>query len=352
MLGFFVRRLLWLAVLLGMMSLITFVVFFVVPPENVRAGRGSGDVELSLRESYQLEQASLPLQYAEYVWTVVSEGSLGESFVGRRPVTDILIQGATVTGSLIVGGTLLFLLIAIPIGIFSALRPRSLLDRTTMVLVLIGVSAHPVWIGLILSYVLGFKLGVTPIGGYCDFFTPIIGCNGPVDWAYHLLLPWLTFAILFAALYARMVRASVIEALDEDFVRTARAKGAASRRVLRSHVLRNAMLPVVTMLSMDVGLAFGGSVFVETVYGLPGIGRMSVMALQRRDLPVILGVVLLVTTAIALFNLVVDVVYAWLDPRVRATRVSGLGPHASEPATRERPGARPGQVSQRAQARS
>ena len=149
------------------------------------------------------------------------------------------------------------MLIALPIGILSALRPRSLFDRTSMVFVLIGISAHPVWIGLILSYVVGFKLGWTPITGYCDFFNPTTDCGGPVQWAWHMILPWITFAILFAALYVRMIRANVMETSNEDYVRTARAKGAPEQVVIRSHILRNALLPVVTMLGMDIGVALG-----------------------------------------------------------------------------------------------
>jgi peptide/nickel transport system permease protein len=212
---------------------------------------------------------------------------------------------------------MLWLLMAFPIGILSALRPRSLLDRISMVFVLVGVSAHPVWIGLMFSYFLGLRLGITPIGGYCNFFHPAGTCGGAVDWAYHLLLPWLTFAFLFAALYARMIRALLIETLSEDYVRTAHAKGAGRWRVLHRHVLRNALMPVVTMLGMDVGLAFGGVVFIETVYSLPGIGNRLVRALPAKDLPVLMGVVLTVSLAVVVANLIVDIAYRWLDPKIR-----------------------------------
>ena len=154
---------------------------------------------------------------------------------------------------------MLWLMISIPIGILSALRPRSLLDRVTMVFVLIGISAHPVWIGLLGAYFIGFKLHLVPITGYCDLVSPTGDCGGPIQWAYHLILPWCTFAVLFAAIYVRMIRAYTMETLGEDFVRTARAKGASEPHVLRNHVLRNALLPVVTILGMDVGLALGRS---------------------------------------------------------------------------------------------
>ncbi len=255
-------------------------------------------------------------EYGTFVWRIV-HGDLGRSFATRQDVTEIIAQAAPVTASLILGAGVVWLLIALPIGILSAYRPRSLLDRTSMAFVLAGVSLHPLWVGYMLSWYFGFKLRWVPVNGYCDVFNTITACGGPVQWAYHLLLPWLTFSLGFAALYARMVRASVLETLHEDYVRTARAKGLGEWFVLRSHVLRNAMLPVVTMMGMDLSLAFAGAVFVERVYGLPGIGYLLFNALGRRDMPVILGVVVLVTTAILIANLVVDLLYAVLDPRVR-----------------------------------
>jgi len=188
-----------------------------------------------------------------------------------------------------------------------------------MVFVLIGVSAHPVWIGLILSYFIGFKFHLTPIAGYCDFFNPSAGadCGGPTQWAYHMILPWMTFALLYAALYVRMIRANVMEAKNEDYVRTAHAKGASQTRVMRAHVLRNALLPIVTILGMDIGFALGGAIFTESIYGLPGLGRVSLQALNNLDLPTVMGVVVFATGMIIMFNLVVDILYAWIDPRIR-----------------------------------
>jgi peptide/nickel transport system permease protein len=212
-------------------------------------------------------------------------------------------------------------LIAIPIGIISALRPRSLADKGLMMLVLIGASAHPIWLGLVLSYLLGYKLHIFPITGYCNFFGKATFCGGPTQWTYHMLLPWFTFAALFAALYARMIRASMLEAMDSDYVRTAKAKGAGTLQVVRHHVFRNAMLSVVSMLGMDIGLAFGGALFIEVVFGLPGMGKLLVRGLAGGDLPVIMGVVLVVSFTVAIANLLVDILYTWIDPRVRAVGV-------------------------------
>jgi peptide/nickel transport system permease protein len=213
-----------------------------------------------------------------------------------------------------------WLLIALPLGILSALRPRSLLDRTASLFVLIGISVHPVWLGLILLYLFGYKWSIFPLGTYCEVFSPPHGteCGGVIQWFWHLLLPWFTFASLYAALYVRMVRANVLEALNEDYVRTARAKGASEMRVVRKHVLRNALLPVVTMLGMDIGVAMGGTLFVENVFGLPGLGKMMTRGLQTYDLPVLLGVVVVMTFSIVILNVLVDICYTLCDPRVRA----------------------------------
>jgi peptide/nickel transport system permease protein len=241
-------------------------------------------------------------------------------------VRTLIFNAAPVTLSLLLGGVVFWLLMAIPIGILSALRPRSLLDRSGMAFVLIGVSAHPVWLGLILGWLLGYRLHVFPFTGYCEVFSPETPCGGPTQWAYHLILPWFTFAFLYAAMYARMIRASVIETMDEEYVRTARAKGAGGTQVLRSHVLRNAMLPIVTMIGMDLGAALGGVIFIETVFGLPGLGGMLRQGIVAKDLPVILGVVTFTTIGILILNLIVDLTYAFIDPRVHMAEASRAKP--------------------------
>ena len=319
MLGYIVRRTGWAVALFLVVTMYTYILFFLMPYEAFQIGaRGSGITgeASTVRDSMGI-RGSFFEEYGTFVWRIV-HGDLGRSFTRRQDVTEIIAQAAPVTASLILGAAVVWLLIALPIGILSAYRPRSLLDRASMAFVLAGVSLHPLWVGYVLSWYFGYKLRWLPVNGYCDVFNTITSCGGPVQWAYHLLLPWLTFSLGFAALYARMVRASVLETLHEDYVRTARAKGLSEWLVLRSHVLRNAMLPVVTMMGMDLSLAFAGAVFVERVYGLPGIGNLLLNALGRRDMPVILGIVVLVTMAILIANLVVDLLYAVLDPRVRA----------------------------------
>jgi len=262
------------------------------------------------------------VQYGKFLNRLVIHQSLGESYATSQSINQTIGKAAPVTASLVFGGAVLWMLIGLSVGIFSALRPRSLIDRFAMVFVLIGVSAHPVWIGLIFSYFFGVKWHLTPIANYANFFGAPADSGlpgGPWQWFYHMILPWCTFALLFAALYVRMIRANVMETLNEDYVRTARAKGAPERQVLLQHVLRNALLPVVTMLGMDIGVALGGAIFTEGVYQLPGLGRTAIIAIQDQDLATLQGVVVFATIAILFFNLIVDLLYAWIDPRIRLT---------------------------------
>jgi peptide/nickel transport system permease protein len=320
-LRYLARRLIWAVVLFVAVTLVTYVLFFLVPTDPARlvAGQAARDVDVKRAAHFLGTDRPIYVQYYRFVKRLVVDQDLGFSFANRQSVNSLVGNAAPVTASLVVGGAIFWMLLAVPIGILSALRPRSLLDRVSMTFVLVGISAHPVWIGLIFAYVFGFRLHVTPITGYCDFINPATECGGPVQWAYHLVLPWATFAILFAALYVRMIRANVLDTMNEDYVRTARSKGAPEWLVMRSHILRNAMLPVVTMLGMDVALALGGAVFTETVYSLPGLGKTAIFALNFNDVPTVEGVIVFATLAIIVFNLVVDLLYAWVDPRIRLT---------------------------------
>ena len=319
MLVFVARRLAW-AVLLGfIVTLLTFVMFFLLPGDSKNAQRNEQGFAPSLQTQFNA-RGSFTTQYAHFLDRIVLHGDLGQSLRSREAVTTVIKRTLPVTVSLVVGGMVFWLMMAVPIGLISALRPRSVLDKGLMLFVLVGFSAHPLWLGLVFSWVFGVKLHWFPVGGYCDlFYDPVSSnlCGGPRFWAYHLVLPWLTFAFLFAALYARMIRANVLEAMEEDYVRTARAKGAGTFRVMRKHVLRNALLPLITMLGMDVGVAFGGALFIETVFVLPGMGRLLVLALANSDLPVIMGIVLVVSFAVVILNLIVDIAYSFIDPRVR-----------------------------------
>jgi len=302
-------------------TMITYVIFFVIPadPAVLAAGRSARPADVERTRHYLGLDHSVPYQYGLFLKRLVIDQSLGRSFVNRQDVNSMVGAAAPVTASLVFGGAILWMFLAIPIGVLSALRPRSLLDRGAMVFVLIGISLPVVVIGLVLQYMFGFRWPILPNAGYCDVINPPTGatCGGPVDWFKHMILPWITFAILFTAIYVRMIRSNVMDTLGEDYVRTARAKGAPERRVMNNHVLRNAMLPVVTMLGMDVAIALGGALFTEYIFGLPGLGRLAVQSLQTFDLPTIEGVVVFSTLCIIIINLVVDLTYAWIDPRIR-----------------------------------
>jgi peptide/nickel transport system permease protein len=321
---YFIRRLLWAALLFLAVTIVSYILFFVIPADPARQFAGKGATQDTVAQARRYLGLDKPIytQYYVFIKRLIVHQDLGHSWYNREGVNRIIKDAAPVTASLVFGGAVLWMLLALPLGILSALRPRSALDRASMTFVLIGISAHPIWIGLIFAWFFGYHLRGfpihTPISNYADFFNPPPGQpGGPVQWAYHMILPWATFIILYAALYVRMISANMIETLNEDYVRTARAKGAPEFVVLRSHVLRNAMLPVVTMLGMDVGLALGGAIFTETVYSLPGLGRTAVQAPNNYDVPTILGTIVFATVVIIVFNLVVDLLYAWVDPRIR-----------------------------------
>ena len=323
MLRFVIRRALWAVVLFLAVSFVTYVIFFLVPANPARLAAGQSATPEKVEEVKEFLGLDDPVyvQYGRFLKRLVFEGSLGQSFLTRQSVNEEIKRAAPITASLVFGGMVLVLLMAIPIGILSALRPRSLLDRAAMVYVLIGISLPSFWIGLMLSYLVGYRLGLTPIAGYCEVFSvpEASECGGVLDWAYHLVLPWTTLALVVAATYVRFTRAEVMETLTQDYVRTARAKGAPENVVMRSHVLRNALLPLVTLIGLDIGLLLGGAIFIEAVFGLNGLGGTAIESIGRFDLPVLQGVVLFGAIAIIVFTLFVDLLYAWIDPRIRLT---------------------------------
>jgi len=327
--AFLIRRLGWAVISFLVVTLYTYVLFFVLPSNNVANRRGFSGVQPGgLRDSVGQEGSAVKA-YASFVGHIV-RADLGNSRRTREPVVHVIRRAAPATASLVIGSAILWLLMAFPIGIISALRPRSLIDRAGMVFVLIGISAHPLWLSYMIAYVFGYRLGWFPIAGYCDAFGPAGSCGGPAQWAYHLVLPWFTFALGFAAIYARMIRANLSETLDDDYVRTARAKGLGEWRVVRSHALRNALLPIVTMIGMDVGLAFAAAVFVERAFNIPGVGFLLIGALGSRDTPVVLGIVVMITILILIMSLIVDIAYTLIDPRVRPYERREPAPAAGE----------------------
>lgn len=312
-----IRRLAWSAVLLVAVTLNAYVLFYVVPHDDVALGASFANVSEDTGVNRFRVEGSVLSGYVHYLGQL-AHGDLGQSWRTREDVTAVIGRAAPATASLVAGGAVVWLGMALVIGVVSAMRPRSLFDRAGMILVLVGIAAQPLWLGYVLAYVFGYRLQWVPITGYCDMLEPQDGvsCGGPVQWAHHLLLPWLTFALAFAAIYARMIRANLLEAENEDYVRTARAKGLSEWATMRRHSFRNAVIPIVPMIGMDVGLAFSGSVFVERAFRIPGVGMLALSSLQRRDLPVILGIVLGVSFLVVIGNLIADIALGMLDPRV------------------------------------
>jgi peptide/nickel transport system permease protein len=314
---FLVRRALFGVLVLWLISVAVFVLFFIAPHDPARtiAGRqATPETVAAVRHRLGLDQPVLR-QYGHFLAQLV-HGDLGYSYYNSEPVRSLIASRLPVTLSLTVGGAALWLALGVGIGVLAARRPRSAVDRGATVFVLAGLSMPTFLVGLLLLYVLFFRLHLAgvdafPGGGY----VPI--AQSPARWAQHLALPWLTVALVSAATYSRLTRVSLLEVLGEDYIRTARSKGMSERRVIYRHALRSALTPVVTQLGIDVGALLGGAIITEDVFGLPGLGQLAVQSVTTQDLPVIVGIVLVAAFFVVLANIVVDLLYAVLDPRVR-----------------------------------
>jgi peptide/nickel transport system permease protein len=315
---YIVRRLLWVVVVVLIITAFTYVIFFVMPPTDPAvqfAGRSpTPELIAEVRRQFGLDkpvwaQYGLFLKHVftgdEYGWP-----GLGFSFVTRSPVKDQLFDRIWVTVQLAVGAALVWLCIGIPIGIVSAIKRRSLFDRASMLLALFFVSAPVFWLGLVALWLFWYKLGWSPGTGY----VPITQSFG--SWLGHMVLPWVVLALLFAAQYARMTRGNLIETMAQDYIRTARVKGLPEWKVILKHGVRASLTPVVTLIGLDLGALLGGAVITETVFNLQGIGQWAAASVFQGDVPVVLAVTVVVTLAVTLMNLLVDIVYAYLDPKV------------------------------------
>jgi peptide/nickel transport system permease protein len=312
------RRILWGLFLLVVVSAITFLIFYAFPsadPAALRAGRQATPALIAqIRRSLGLDK---PLydQFWIYLKGLVLHFDLGFSYQNDVSVRSQIFSRLPVTLSLTVGAFVVWMLVGIPTGIVSALRRRSPVDRVTMGGSLVAISAPVYFLGLVALFLFANDIGrlhlLPGAGSYVPF------TQDPKQWFLSLLMPWFVLAAAFAAFYARMVRANLIEVMSEDYVRTARAKGLSERRVVGLHGLRAALTPVVTMAGLDIGLLLGGAVLTETVFNIPGIGRYAYDSIINSDLPAIQGTVLFGAFFIIAANLVVDVLYAFIDPRVR-----------------------------------
>jgi peptide/nickel transport system permease protein len=324
MLRYITRRVLAAVVLLVVVTAVVFVLFNVLPtadPAALRAGRNASPEQIeNIRESLRLDDP-LVVRFGRYiagVFTPLEGGplNLGTSiFQNNEPVLDIVVDRLPATAFLVTGAVVLWLSIAVPVGLISAMRRGSLLDRTTMITTLAFISAPVFWLGLVSLYLFAGDVGVVSI-------FPGIGSYGSagsfISRAWSLVLPWAVLAAATAAIYARYVRGQMLDVMGEDYIRTARAKGLPERQVVLRHGLRNALVPVVTLLGLDVGLLLAGNaILTESVFNIPGVGKELVTAIGKSDYELIQGIVLFGAFFIVLFNLVVDVVYAYLDPRIR-----------------------------------
>ena len=334
MIFFIIRRLILTVFLLLLVSLITFAIFFLVPrlagqtPYELAAqyvGRNPIPSEIKAVEIKLGLDAPLYLQYGRYVKGIVlgvhySDGTdvsycpfpcFGYSFRNEQPVWPQLISDAPVTLSLAIGAAVLWVTGGVAIGVLSALRRGSFFDRFSMGVALAGVSLPVFFTGLIALELFSYKWSVFPNVHYVGITT------NPLLWARNLVLPWITLAFLYAALYARLTRAGMLETMGEDYIRTARAKGLPERQVVIKHGLRAALTPIVTIFGLDLGLLLGGAILTETTFSLPGLGQFTILAIQNQDLPEILGVVMIASFFIVVANMIVDILYAVVDPRVR-----------------------------------
>ena len=335
MFRYIVRRLLASVLLLFIVSVVTFAIFFLVPR---LAGASADDLAsryvgktASAEQTHEMAKKlgftdPLYVQYGRFVKGIFAGADyhvgptvercpapcFGYSFITQNPVWPDLVDRLTVTMSLAAGGATIWLLAGVATGVVSALRKGSFFDRSAMGVALAGVSLPIFFTGLLSLTLFSYGLHIFPPGGS---FTPIT--ENPVQWAYDLTLPWITLAFLYAAGYARLTRSGMLETMNEDFVRTARAKGLPERTVVFKHGLRSALTPILTIFGLDLGLLLGGAILTESTYSLNGLGKYAIDAVGTNDLPKVLGVTLMGALFIILANLVVDLLYAVIDPRVR-----------------------------------
>jgi peptide/nickel transport system permease protein len=310
---FIIRRLVQMAFVLWAVSVLTFFIFQVIPngdPAERMAGKQPREAQIAaIREEWGFND-NIIVQYFTTMKKVFNGDLI--SYTTQLPVMEEIWKGLPRTLSLAIGAALLWMFVAICFGLYSAVKAGKFADRFLTIIALIGISMPVFWIGALMNHYLGYKLGWFPNGGYVEF------TEDPVDWAYHLILPWTALAILFIGFYSRVLRSNVLDTINEDFVRTARAKGLSERQIMIRHVLRNSMIPIVTLWGLDFGAVVGGgAILTETVFDLQGVGQYAAEAVAQLDVPPVLATTMFAAFFIVLLNAVVDIMYAYLDPRIR-----------------------------------
>jgi len=313
---FLLRRLLAMVLVLFAISALTFSIFNVIPngePENRMAGRTQTPTQVeAIRREWGFDRGVV-VQYGTTMRKVFT-GDLISYYNGSR-VGEEILRGIPRTFSLAIGAALLWMVVAVLLGLYGAVRAGRLSGWLTGALAVIGISMPVFWVGALMNHYLGFKAGLFPNGGYVPL------TEDPLGWAYHLILPWTTLAILFIGVYSRVLRSDVMDTMGEDYVRTARAKGLSEGRVLVRHVLRNSLIPIVSLWGLDFGAVLGGgAILTETVFDLQGVGQYAAESIDQLDVPPVLAVTMFGAFFIVVLNTVVDVLYALLDPRIRLGR--------------------------------
>jgi peptide/nickel transport system permease protein len=315
---YIIRRVLWGIVLIIMVSALTFLFFNILPsanPAQLRAGQHS-DPKTIAHIAHELGiDKPIYTQFFDYMKNILFHFNFGYSFYSGASVLSLIKDRLPATLSLTGGAAVIWLLMGIPVGIISAIKRGSWLDRTAMTIALAFVSMPVFWLGLIVLFLFARDIGQWHIFPGANTYVGLT--VSPVNWFTSLILPWFTLAATSAAIYSRVLRGSLIEAMGEDYIRTARAKGLSERRVIWRHGVRSAITPVVTIFGLDVGALLGGAVITEQVFDIPGIGRLNYEAIVQSDFPIVQGTVILGALFIVVANIIVDISYAYLDPRVR-----------------------------------
>lgn len=312
MLTFIVRRIAATIPVMAFVALFIFSLLYIAPgdPAAIIAGDHATSEEIDqIRRDLGLDRP-FALRFGDWTWRVM-QGDLGTSIFTSLPVTDLIVQRLEPTFSLMAMALLIAVVIAVPMGVVAAWKAGSWVDKAAMAFAVLGFSMPVFVIGYLFAWVFALKLHWLPLQGY----TPL--SEGLWPWARHLLLPSMTVSVVYIALIARITRATMLEVLQQDYVRTARAKGVPQRSVLYLHSLKNAAVPIITVIGIGVALLIGGAVVVESVFAIPGLGRLTVESIMRRDYPVIQGVLLIFSVVYVLVNLVIDLSYTLVDPRIR-----------------------------------
>jgi peptide/nickel transport system permease protein len=318
MVSYIIRRLLWAVVTLIIVSFVTFLIFDVLPPGDpavLRAGHfPNPQLLVDIRHAYGFDKPFW-VQYWDYITAIVLHFNFGYSYQVSQPVRTLIFDRLPATISLTVGAVVIWMSVAMVVGAISAVRQRSLMDRLTIFGSLLAISVPTFWLGLMALYVFSNDIGKVHIFDGAGTYVGLTA--NPGRWFGSLLLPWFVLAASLAAFYARLLRSQLIETMSQDYIRTARAKGLTERQVIWRHGVRAAITPVVTALGIDIGFLLGGAVVVETVFNVPGVGYLAYQGIHSADLPIIEGTVQFGAFFIVIANLIVDVAYAFLDPRVR-----------------------------------